>query len=86
MSGTPQPSEAPQATLIPPEAVEITLRVGLVGSDDHGQWQLEVRNATDGVLLSMIANPHFNTQLGDREFTKVATKLIAACNEYLLPF
>lgn len=44
--------------LFPPDVVEITLRVGVVRASEHLQWQLEVRNATDGELLHMQSSPH----------------------------
>lgn len=47
-----------QTTLFPPDVVEIRLRVGVVRSSDHLQWQLEAWSATDDTLLSMEATPH----------------------------
>lgn len=43
-----------------PDVVEITLRVGIVTSSSHGQWQLEVRSPVTGELLSMVSRPHFD--------------------------
>ena len=46
-----------QSTLLPPEAVEAVLRLGIVGSANHAQLQIEVRDATDGTLLDMWSRP-----------------------------
>lgn len=86
MPGTPpQPNHA-QATLLPPEAVEIVVKIGLVGPTGHGQWQLEITNATDGVLLAMKAKPHFDVRFRERELAVIAGQLRLAIAEYLLPF
>jgi hypothetical protein len=44
--------------LFPPDVVAVTLRVGVIRSQDHLQWLLEARNATDDVLLAMESTPH----------------------------
>lgn len=41
-----------------PDIVEITLRVGVVVSADHFQWQIEARNPVTGELLEMRSAPH----------------------------
>jgi len=42
----------------PPEAVEITIRVGLVPSSDHVQVQIEATDPETGELLAMRSVPH----------------------------
>lgn len=75
-----------QETLLPPEAVEIKLLVGLVGASGHAQWQLEVRNATDGSLLAMRSCPAVKTGKGVMWLDPVVQRLREATAEYLLPF
>lgn len=41
-----------------PDIIEITLRVGVVVSADHFQWQIEARNPVTGELLEMRSAPH----------------------------
>lgn len=47
-----------QTTLLPPEVVEATLRVGLVGASGHVQVQVEVQDPSSGELLALWSQPH----------------------------
>lgn len=47
-----------QQTLLPPEAVEAVLRVGVIGAGDHVQIQVEARDAHTGEILAMWSKPH----------------------------
>ena len=47
-----------QTTLLPPEALETQLRIGVVGAADHVQVQVEVRDAGSGELLALWSQPH----------------------------
>lgn len=79
-------SEALQGTLLPPEAVELVLRVGVIGASDHGQWQLEVRCASDGTLLAMVSRPHFTIEQWHQELAKMSLELTNAWSTHVLPF
>lgn len=55
-----------QQTMLPPEAVEAVLRLGVVGAGDHVQVQIEARDATSGELLAIWSRPHVPySQLAD---------------------
>lgn len=76
MPKSPAPrQEAQQGTLIPARAYEITLKVGIMPDDDHCQLQIEVRNATDGVLLMMESVPHVTTEHLIRSYRILEQKL-----------
>lgn len=47
-----------QMVMLPPEAVEITARIGYVSSTDHLQLQVEVHDATSKELLALQSWPH----------------------------
>lgn len=83
---TTEPTEHVQTTMLPPEAVKITLRLGLVGATEHGQWQLEVHNATDGTLLDMVSRPHFDTANLDTELDRAVRELRQFAKVNLVPF
>lgn len=51
-------SDHVQLTLVPPEVVEATLRIGVIGSRDHLQVQVDVRDPGTGELLARWARPH----------------------------
>lgn len=52
-----------QQQITPAVAYEVTIKIGIIPGELHGQWQYEVRSATDGVLLEMGSKHHFH--LGD---------------------
>lgn len=79
-------SFVPQATLLPPEVVTVTLTVGIVGPSGHLQWQLEARNAFDDVLLDLEAFPHFGPSSVAPELARASSKLVAWVEGFLLPF
>lgn len=47
-----------QMSLLRPDVLEITLRVGLVFSTEHAQIEYEVRDAESNELLALDAVPH----------------------------
>lgn len=83
---TPPTPTWTQETLLPPDAVEITLRLGFVGQASHGQWQLEVRNATDGQLLSMLSCPHFHVRETPDVLVRLLTEAASAVETHVVPF
>ena len=47
-----------QTMLLVPEVLELTLRVGLVVSTEHAQFQLEVMDPSTQELVALVARPH----------------------------
>lgn len=78
--------EPVQGTLLPPEAVTATLRVGIVGAGDHLQVLLEVRSATDGTLLAMEALSHAPISQLSARVDEWAQRLVRAVRPHVLPF
>lgn len=72
--------------LFPPDVVEITLRVGVVRASDHLQWQLEIRNATDGELLHMQSTPHRPLADAGPQFVAMMHSLGHRLDEITSPF
>lgn len=70
----------------PPAAIEMVLKLGLVLSENHGQWQLEVRDASGGELLAMHSKHHFH--LGDwySALQDVGRLLSDSLGAYIDPF
>jgi hypothetical protein len=64
--------------------VEITARIGITGG--HAQWQVEVRDPVQGVLLGMASGPHRETHRWDRWIAEVDAELIAALAQLTSPF
>lgn len=79
-------SDAPQSVLFPPDVLEVTLTFGFVPSQQHGQWQLEARNPTDGQLLAMVAHPHFELPQLLGTFVLATEAMVTMIQEHLLPF
>lgn len=75
-----------QATLIPPEVVEATLRLGIVGAGNHVQVAVEVRSATDGALLALETLSHADVASWPTLAEQWTARLIALTREYVLPF
>lgn len=75
-----------QQTLIPAEAVDAVLRIGIVGASGHLQLQLEVRDASSGDLLAMESMPHRRLTQADHEVDAAAARLLALCAEFIGPF
>lgn len=80
------PSEPVQGTLLPPEVVQLTVHVGLVGSTGHCQWQVEARSATDGELLSLVSRPHFTIDQLDNQMAAITEELREAIRRFVVPF
>ena len=75
-----------QQTMLPPEAVEAVLRLGIVGAGDHVKVQIEARDATSGELLAIWSRPHAPySQLADAAQVGL-TKLLKIVAEISGPF
>lgn len=75
-----------QPGLFPPDVVEITLRVGVVRSQDHLQWQLEASNATDGTLMRLESCPHRVMAQAADALAQMGRQLALALDEVCGPF
>ena len=75
MPTTPVPGQDwKQLTLLSPEVLELTLKVGLVLSTEHAQFELEIRDPSSDSLVGLVSRPHVN-------FDGVDTALLAIFGE-----
>lgn len=75
-----------QLALLPPVAIEITLRVGVHQQSEHVQAQIEVRDATTGDLLGMQSWPHFDLCTVDDRMREVGREFTAVLDHHTSPF
>lgn len=75
-----------QLELFPAPVYEISLRYGVVAEADHVQWQLEVRDATSGELLSLKSVWHTSVQLAEARLPNVCRLLEDEVRYRLPPF
>lgn len=75
-----------QLGLIPPDVLEIHLRLGVVPASQHLQWLLEVQSATDGVLLGLVSTPHVDLGHWQRELVQVFAEVTRALAAVVEPF
>lgn len=75
-----------QATLGTPDVIEMTFRVGLVVSTNHGQWQYEVKDASGDTLLEMGSKHHFHSGDWQDELLTIAELLRDLLGSYVDPF
>jgi hypothetical protein len=47
-----------QEALVPPEVVEVRIRLGVIPTTDHAQVLVEVLNPVTGVLIAQWSAPH----------------------------
>lgn len=74
-----------QTCLVPPEVLEIRLRLGFIRSEHHGRWQFEVVDPSGGELLAMYSRPHFALSTLDQELAEVGARLGVLLDSYLDP-
>lgn len=82
----PNTADHVQTTLLPPEAIECILRLGLVGATEHAQLQLEIWNATDGTLLEMESRPSVPWGLVESAVEEAAQRLKQLARNHVVPF
>lgn len=58
-----------------PEVTQITIRVGIVPSSNHGQWQLERFNPVTGELLDMASKHHFHLDAYGPEAARLVLRI-----------
>lgn len=75
-----------QTTIGTPEVVEITIKVGVVQSSNHGQWQYEAHDASGRVLLEMGSKHHFHLGDHDEEATTIGELVKDLLYSYCGPF
>lgn len=75
-----------QTTLLPPEVIEATLRIGVVGATDHVQVQAEIHDPGTGELLYLVAAPHRAYGQMDEVVLELAHDLLRAIRELTGPF
>lgn len=74
-----------QTVLVPPEVVEIRLRLGFIPGDHHGRWQLEVIDPGSNELLALYSRPHFPLSTTEEALAEVGARLGALLEDYLNP-
>lgn len=47
-----------QQSLTPPDAVQVTLMIGIIPVADHSQWMVEVKDPKTGILIAQHSGPH----------------------------
>lgn len=47
-----------QQSLMPPEVIEVNVRIGVIPSTDHVQAVVEIKDPLTGVLIGAWASPH----------------------------
>jgi len=59
MPTPPAPSQDwTQLSILSPEVLELTLKVGLVISTEHAQLELEIRDPSSDTLVGLVSRPH----------------------------
>jgi len=74
-----------QTVLVPPEVLEMRLRLGFIPGDHHGRWQLEVLDPGSNELLALYSRPHFPLSLTDEALGEVGRRIGVLLENYLNP-
>lgn len=74
-----------QTCLVPPDVLEIRLRLGFIRADHHARWQLEVIDPGSRELLAMHSCPHFSPALLEEELSGVGARLGMLIESFLDP-
>lgn len=75
-----------QLPLFPPDATELTFRIGVADQGNHIQMQIEVWSATDGTLVGMESRHSVPISLLDSIFEEFTVKFRRALGELVWPF
>lgn len=78
--------EVPQPALFRPPVLTLTLTVGIVHESEHAQAQIEVRSATDHVLLELVSWPHMPLSELEERFREIGRVWTAVLREHSGPF
>nr|CRY97484.1 hypothetical protein [uncultured prokaryote] len=60
-----------QQQLVNPEVIEITLKIGAIPSENHGQWWIELRDASGDCLLGQWSSYGFDLRHLPAELVKL---------------
>lgn len=71
--------------LVPPDILEIRVRLGFIPHDRHGRWQVEVLDPSTGELLAMHSMPHFDLHDVEQELGGVGARLGMLLEAFLNP-
>jgi hypothetical protein len=74
-----------QQVLVPPDVLEVRLRLGLIPYDHHGRWLCEVIDPTNRELLAMASMPHFDLRSWEQEAAGAFNRLCASVEDFLNP-
>lgn len=79
------PERWQQTVLVPPDVLEVRLRLGLIPGDNHGRWQLEVVDPTCNELLALHSAPAWRLADLDLEMAAVGNRISLLLEAYLNP-
>jgi len=74
-----------QTVLVPPETLEVRVRLGFIPGDHHGRWQLEVIDPGSRELLALYSRPHFPLSMMDDALEEIGHRLGVLLEGYLNP-
>lgn len=74
-----------QTLLVPPDVLEVRLRLGFIPREHHARWQIEVLDPQGGELLAMHSRPHFALSTLEEELRGVGARLGVLLDSYLDP-
>ena len=75
-----------QLQAFPIGAVEIICRIGVLPSEDHCQFQVEVLNAASREIIAMWSIPSSNTQRCHRDFRRMTQEALMQLESFVDPF
>lgn len=75
-----------QQTLMAPEAIEATLKIGVIPETDHLQLWIEVKDPMTGVLLGQASNPHAPIAKIGAEAHRWQQRLVEMVLHHIEPF
>lgn len=75
-----------QTMLLPPEAVEVRLRVGVVPERDHVQLQVEVVDPATKAVLAMWSRPHVPLDSWSHAVGEAFSKVLEHLGAMIDPF
>lgn len=74
-----------QSVLVPPDVLEIRLRLGFIRPSHHGRWQLEVIDPSGNELLAMESMPHFAISEWEDRLGDLGSRIRLLVESYLDP-
>ena len=71
--------------LVPPDVIEVRVRLGLIPHDRHGRWQIEVIDPQGNELLALHSCPHFDLVDVEGALAEVGTRIGVLLDSVLDP-